>query len=304
MLKYLVIVLDNTSVSYCHYGNDQESPKLIAIENLASGILWAMKENLMVQFVYPKYELPQEYLELIDSIDHVDIKENSLDADVTIVNGIGRLSECFNKSSQIVLRLSLYELINNIETIAQYDNLNIVLTDIDKADESLLEAYRIALSSLSALLVKRIKSGKIASINIVTDRLQLSGMNNCNAGYESITLAPDGNFYVCPGFYYDGNESIGCPQSELEIKNSNLYKLDNAPICRICDAFHCKRCIWLNHKLTHEVNTPSREQCLISHYERSASRQLQESLKELGILNLGETIPKIDYNDPFEKLIK
>ena len=70
MLKYLIIQLDDTSVSYCHYENSKEHSKLIGLEDLKSAILFAMKENLMIQFLYPNYELPQEYKEVIHSIDH------------------------------------------------------------------------------------------------------------------------------------------------------------------------------------------------------------------------------------------
>ena len=53
MLKFLVILLDDMSASYCHYENEKKTYKLISIEDLKMGILFAMKENLTVQFVYP-----------------------------------------------------------------------------------------------------------------------------------------------------------------------------------------------------------------------------------------------------------
>lgn len=70
MLQYLVILLDDTSVSYCHYDNRKSEHRLISLENLKEGILFAMKENLMLQFVYPHYELPQAYKDEIETIDH------------------------------------------------------------------------------------------------------------------------------------------------------------------------------------------------------------------------------------------
>lgn len=303
MLKYLIIILDDSSVSYCHYGNRAER-KLISSEDLTSGIVWAMKENLMVQMVYPDYELPKEYLSLIDSVDHIDIKPVANDADVSIINGIEELLKIENLQSHVILRISISELINNISVIGHYSGLNIVLTDIDKVDEPTLDAYRKAMLSLSDIVCDRMRRGEKVAINILTDRLSLSSMNNCNAGDESLTLAPDGKFYVCPAFYYDNDYSIGTPKDGLDIKNPNLYKLSHAPICRGCDAYHCKRCIWLNNKLTREVNTPSHEQCVISHHERLASRLLQEKLMNAGIKNTGTIIPAIEYNDPFEKFIK
>lgn len=72
MLKYLIIQLDDTSASFCHYPTKRQK-SLIPLEALKDGVLWALKENLMVQFVYPDYELPKDYLDAIDSIDHIDI---------------------------------------------------------------------------------------------------------------------------------------------------------------------------------------------------------------------------------------
>ena len=130
----------------------------------------------------------------------------------------------------------------------------------------------------------------------------LASMNNCGAGYNCITLAPNGKFYVCPAFYYEEPEdSVGDLSSGIDIKNKQLYKLDFAPICRKCDAWHCRRCIWLNQKTTFEVNTPSHEQCVMAHLERNASRDLLLNIRKHGAF-LPETsdIPKIDYLDPFD----
>lgn len=134
-------------------------------------------------------------------------------------------------------------------------------------------------------------------------------MNNCNAGVDHITLAPDGLFYICPAFYYEQiknentNNSIGDITKDIEIKNQQLYRLDHAPICRECDAYHCKRCVWLNRKLTLEVNTPSHEQCIVAHTERNASKRLLEDINKTEAL-IDNTIENLDYIDPFDKFKK
>ena len=85
MLQYLIIQLDDTSVSYCHYNNHKVEHKLISLEDLKAGILYAMKENLMVQMVYPDYQLPEEYEEEINTIDHIKIKPLSQFNEANIV---------------------------------------------------------------------------------------------------------------------------------------------------------------------------------------------------------------------------
>ena len=142
-------------------------------------------------------------------------------------------------------------------------------------------------------------------LNILTDRMMLSQMNNCGAAESNITLAPNGKFYVCPAFYYNNeSKNVGDLEHGLEIKNKHLYKLDYAPICTNCDAYQCKRCIWLNRKTTLEVNTPSHEQCVVAHMERNASRELLQKIGKGKKPLLQDSIEEIDYLDPFEKYQK
>lgn len=86
----------------------------------------------------------------------------------------------------------------------------------------------------------------------------------------------------------------------LDIKNSQLYKLLYAPICRNCDAFQCKRCVWLNRKTTYEINTPSHEQCVVAHLERNASRVLLNNIRKYGEYLPHIEIKEIKYLDPFD----
>ena len=80
MIQYIVILLDETSVSFCHYTSNKTEHKLIPLQTLKDGIRFAMKENLNIQFVYPDYELPIEYQKEIDSIDHTDIRPATIAA--------------------------------------------------------------------------------------------------------------------------------------------------------------------------------------------------------------------------------
>jgi len=79
-----------------------------------------------------------------------------------------------------------------------------------------------------------------------------------------------------------------------------LLRLDHGPICRHCDAYHCRRCVWLNRKTTLEVNTPSHEQCAVAHIEREAARKLLASIRDVGDFMPEVEIKLINYNDPFE----
>lgn len=309
MLQYLVILLDDTSVAYCHANNPLKERNLIPLETLRKAILFGMKENLMIQYVFSLYELPKEYNELIESIDHVKIGR-----DVAVYDEIPSTVNAGN----VTLRLTIETFIEKIHEISvilpQIGRLNICLTNIEDFNDGLIDRYKEALSTLNALLINLHNMDRKPQINILTDRLTLKEMHNCGAGDTNITLAPNGKFYLCPAFYYDekagvnnrlnhykpsSERSVGDIDTGLQIPNPQLLKLDRAPLCRICDAYHCNRCVWLNQKMTWDINTPSRQQCIIAHLERNAARDYQQQLGTEKF-SADTIIKEIQYLDPFE----
>jgi len=281
------------------------------LDTLKQGIRFGMMENLMIQFVYPERELPEEYAEVIESIDHSKIrslpltppKEGGTEVDVWVTESIKDIKA----DVPVVWRTDKQNLFNSeadiIKALEDVPRLNIVLTDIETFTEEDFTAYKEVLGKLSMKVEQMYVEGKAPQLNLLTDRMMLSQMNNCGAGDTSVTLAPNGKFYVCPAFYYeDEADSIGDLEHGLDIRNRQLFKLEYAPICRHCDAWQCKRCVWLNRKTTLEVNTPSHEQCVVAHLERNASRELLNNIRKHGsFLPEQEEIKEIDYLDPFDK---
>lgn len=308
MLQYLVILLDDTSVAYCHASNPLTERKLIPLDTLKKAILFGMKENLMIQYVYPEYELPTDYVDVLESIDNIKIGR-----DVSVYDSVPD----FISGENAVLRLSVEEFLAKQYDIAallsHITRLNICLTDVESFRDEQIEDYRKALNTLNDVLLNLFQSGRQPQVNIITDRLRLTKMHNCGAGDSNITLAPNGKFYLCPAFYYDeqigvnnrlnhhnpsSERSVGDLENGLLISNPQLLKLDHAPLCRKCDAYHCNRCVWLNQKLTWDINTPSHQQCVLAHLERNASRELQQKLG--GDFPEENIIKEITYLDPFD----
>ncbi|MCI5978655.1 MAG: CXXX repeat peptide maturase [Bacteroidales bacterium] len=316
MLKYLIVQLDDTSTSFCHYTNNCKERRLIDTAVLEKAVLWAMKENLIIQYIYPDYELPAEYREIINRTSHADIVSATCadaelvnHADVVVCDSWDILKNYpFREGQAYVIRTTLADLLANSDTLKtvlpKLERLNVVITDVEGFSHE--SEYAEFLEKISDTVAKEYVSGHNVQLNLLTDRILLDGMNNCNAGNECITLAPDGKFYVCPAFYLDGKVgfSVGDVETGLEIKNPQLYRLDHAPICRNCDAHQCRRCVWMNRRLTLEVNTPGREQCVLAHLERNASRNLLSRIRESGTFLADKDIPVIEYLDPFEIVIK
>ena len=326
MLQYLVILLDDTSVAYCHADNPLKKRNLMPLETLKKGILFGMKQNLMIQYVFPDYDLPKEYSEVLESIDNVKIyplnhtyPKNSIlndsGSDVIITDFIPKNVEAKN----LVIRLKFSELLSHKDEISklfgQDFRLNLCITDANQFSDAEIEKYQQLLKDWNEVLLDLYKNGNNPQLNLLTDRMILDKMHNCDAGVNNITLAPNGKFYLCPAFYYDektnvfnqlnhhkpsSDNSVGDLENGLNIPNQQLLKLDHAPLCRNCDAYQCRRCLWLNRKLTWDINTPSHQQCVISHIERNASRDLLNKIREFGEFMPEIDIKEIHYLDPFD----
>ena len=323
MLQYLVILLDDTSVAYCHADNPLKKRNLMPIETLRKGILFGMKQNLMIQYVFPNYALPEEYASVIESIDNVKIFsvghkpvtgiENETDVEVsdTIPEKV--------ETKNLVLRLTFSEMLKQKDEIAKLfandSRVNLCITDVEKFTDEQIEAYRQVLDEWNRALLELYKQGQSPQFNLLTDRMMLEKMHNCEAGVGNITLAPNGKFYLCPAFYYDermqvfnqmnhhqpsSDTSVGDLENGLDIHNPQLLQLDHAPLCRNCDAYHCRRCVWLNRKMTWDINTPSRQQCVMAHLERNASRSLLNDIRNIGEFMPNIEIKEINYLDTFE----
>jgi hypothetical protein len=156
MLQYLVILLDDTSVAYCHADNPLKERNLIPLETLKKGILFGMKQNLMIQYVFPGYELPKEYAEVIESIDNVKIYPmgckpitgiaNDGETDVQVANTVPEKVEAMN----LVLRLTFSEMLAKKDAIAKLfasgARINLCITDVEQFTDKQIEAYKQVLN--------------------------------------------------------------------------------------------------------------------------------------------------------------
>ncbi len=311
-LKNLIILLENGAAPFCYYRMLDTASRKISLQSLQKGILFANTNDLSINFIYGDKTPSKRVQELIESTKHIKIVPYALTGEyeqcIPVISEEWRdLTDSMAdlNGRNIILR-TRRDMLENLPGILEFlvkrsSRINVIIGDIDTFSDDDLQRYHEILSICRSRIVKLYKQGHIPELNILTDRMVLDAMHNCNAGLEHITLAPNGKFYVCPGFYYqDPGDSIGDPISGIDIKNRQLLDIEHAPICSICDAYHCKRCVYLNKKLTLEINTPSRQQCIISHLERNTSRQMLIELANREPFSSMPPLPEIEYLDPFE----
>ncbi|WP_026667282.1 radical SAM peptide maturase, CXXX-repeat target family [Butyrivibrio sp. AE2005] len=231
------------------------------------------------------------YRDVLPVIDVAEVDEIVLDEkiDNIVLN--------FDKDSVVKISDTICKLWNKV------NRFNINILDLDYEFD--LKKYENELLKVKEMIVEDInKKGVLQKeVNILTDELLLEKHENCGAGDKNITLGPDGNLYICPAFYSDDTEEpIGhINQGETNIKNAQLYTQEYAPLCNMCDAFHCADCVYHNKKRTNEVNIPSAVQCKKSHIEKRVAKMIQDECKEK--ILFAHEIKEESGLDPIKKVI-
>ena len=229
MLTYLIILLDDTATSYCHYSVPQRSRKLISFDNLKNGILFAMKENLTVQFVYPDYDLPKEYEDIIETVEHVRIKPSSSQSashsDIVVFETIEEcLSFSLDNSKPYVVRVAKENLFHY-----RYDSYALFIWKLSKmiSDFGLVSMVTgdswLTLSSFAQMRKDLIRNCSYKSVVPL-------GSDAFEAGFGTVMFTFGKKTVGYKTVYYDmvmaNNKSEAIKKLKYEV-NVNLFVHDN-----------------------------------------------------------------------------
>jgi len=313
MINNLIVLIESRHRSFCYYEIPEEcTNKLISLDNLQKVAKYSNEHQIPITFIYGDSELPNEYSEVIDSVQHSNILSFSRD---THTNSSVLVVESSDKKaigqrgvpagSNCILRIKKSEL-GFLDSFLEsshwnFSRVSLILRELHTFSEDDYLAYWTTLEHIALKLPQIFMQKGEKELSALTDQIVLRNMNNCNAGSSHLTLAPDGQLYVCPGFYYDFPDNSLGTLDDFSIPNQQLYEVDHAPVCLECDAYHCKRCVYMHKKSTGEVNTPGREECVASHVERRASQLLARNINPI---SEAFPVPDIDYIDPFEKFAR
>jgi radical SAM peptide maturase (CXXX-repeat target family)/CXXX repeat peptide maturase len=302
---YLQFLMSDDVTPHCLYRNWNNTKNVMSEGTFKKGLEFALKNKfkpvLIGENPYPSRFNQEEFINIIGS-------NSSNIPDNTIIVYDNDCSNVLSQSDNCILLVNK----NNISNISNMvtelftssNRVNLILEDIGKWSRDEINRYKTELGKLAEFLINALKDKKTFKLNVLTDRLEIESMCNCDSGNSTYTLAPNGKIYICPAFYFDNPENyIGTLESGIEIKNKHLLELGKAPICLECDAYHCKRCKFLNRKMTTEYNTPPKNQCMISHIERNKTREMQLKLRNEGLEEFIEIIKEINYLDPLEKIM-
>ncbi len=310
--RYLYIMMSNKSVSYCRYNAEGGVEEKISLENFCKGLEFARQHFLMPVILHDNSKLDESFSEKLRGFeakhivpcgcnesyfDRIDVINTD---EVDCVEGCSYVI-CHVDRAQISQLGLICEKLFDFEAVKK---VHIVLSDYNLTEKE-QKIYKEQLQIIKSIIIKHFREKHFKQINLLTNILLTKEMEimSCNAGTQSFTLAPNGKFYLCPAFYYDNrNEYLEFKNEErLTTEFSDLLTISKSPICSECDATHCQRCVFDNKKKTLEYNIPSREQCIVSHIERSISYELQKELMEINDKTpfSNNILAPISYDDPF-----
>ena len=311
---FMYFILSTDCVSFCDF-QSSANKNYMKPEDLLQGLSYAFQNFYQPVFVHSDHSL--QWLEnLLHSEKYGEVLAKELGRHIVkhimkyqktdkknVLYVIDDLMDLPDKSLEnpVILNIDAKRIGNLAKLVILLlpfvSRININILNIDNSFD--LNIYGEQLQRISEELLKYLSEGKHKEIRQLTDKIFVKKMNNCFAGENNMTLAPDGKFYFCPAFYFNKKLNIDIETTQ------KLTVLSKAPICNNCDAFQCSRCIYKNYTGTGELNTPTKIQCRIAHLERKYSVELLNELHNRKISDYEKySINSIDYNDPIEQFEK
>jgi radical SAM peptide maturase (CXXX-repeat target family)/CXXX repeat peptide maturase len=305
--NYLIFITSDAITPHCSYKTNPDSGRKMNIEIMRKGLGFAKSNEYIPVFLGDNesmnhLRIESDFYRIIDGNTANDFKESI----PVFQNDVNESELLFENSILLIKRVNLSKIAELCQKLfIKTHRINLKFEDIETWNNDDLQIYEHQLDILISLIIQSYKEQKNLQINVLNDLMESDSLVDCGAGETTFALAPNGKIYYCPAFYFDNPEnSIGDLENGINIKNSYLLDHKRAPLCSICDAFHCSRCKFINKKCTNEINTPSKMQCVISHTERNKAMKLQNELKTKFGCEFKNHINEIDYLDPLDKMLK
>lgn len=309
-LKYVYFITSNSAPAYCNYEKRFSDNSKMTDELFQRGLDFCLDKEVLPIFLgsMPSSLPPDKrvYFE-IDRQRQFNTPARS----ITVVEGFDE-----NVSTPVVNLLVRKESINTLtHTVKSYydksiKRINLFFPDAYAWIDSDLELYSSQLNSLVEFLATIYVSGSMSfQVNVLSDRLnQRDGENrDCSAGINSVALAPNGRFYICPGFYFTNPEwSIGDIETGIDETDRERYFREKSPMCHSCKASTCDRCLLDSKITTGEINVPSSIRCRIGYTHANAQQKLCNELKTMmgnKYCFATDAVPQLNYVDYVANMI-
>lgn len=317
--KSLYFLLSDDYVTYCCYENENKNENQMNSKVIIEGLNYAQENYIMPVFVHGEngktLEAREEYtghdILHIVPIMHYNLAQKQDFRRILPVYDMENVWDGKAFIENVILNVKQDEIRGLSKAIGELikfsRRININITELDRHFNE--EEYKHQMEIISDEIVSIWENeGGFKEINLLTDILFLDKHDNCQAGENTFVLSPLGKIYACCADLSNAEDDFIGETTDGIIKEygNYLYKIKNSNLCRICDAYQCRDCVYINKNNTNEYNVSPTFQCRKSHIERVVSLDLKSKLKNCSIISSEDTleIKEYDYLDPISRFFK
>ena len=276
--SYLYLLLSDRGPAFCHYTANADSYIVMSQEVFDAGMQYARSHNMIPVYIGNPTELWSKAdrhcvhvrIDEYRFLKQLEINEVELripifhpTSDRTQLGGLDGASTCI----LAIDKTTISELLLTISALSKYySRINVMKTDVRGWDNIIMSAYKEELKRIEKW---RHQSSVKVDINILPIR-GTAGESRCAAGISEYTLAPDGNFYICPAYYFDGLFSCGSIADGIINPYKEILSMDKRKKCAMCSNDNCMACTYLDFSRHHMLGATSLQQCSIATAEKEA----------------------------------
>ena len=265
--KYLFFIIHNNMIPHCMYDTDDLNYEMKE-DVFKEGLKYAHDNNMIPVFLGDPGDLlcrkEANKVHILISNEKGYVARNEVEEVIPVIDTHDFYEPSFAESCILLIYkdniVRLKEYVDQLYRSERCRRINIIKKDLFNWDDTDLNEYDCVLQDLYSW-----SQNSSISINIFD---YLEERTFCDAGRNEFTLAPNGNFYICPGYYFnDKNNTIGNLSTGIRVLDQELFEIQKSKKCLQCDAKQCIRCSFINYKKTKMINVPASIQCNVSELE-------------------------------------
>lgn len=250
---YLYIITDSSTLPICNYSNYNNIRNIMDDSMVIKALEYAENNDLCPIFIGQSKHNSGLYFSFQNYNNNCDFSVPIYDNGSLIINdNINYLS----KSCVLVVnRFNINDLFNNCKLLYnRFIRINFSLSDLILWDNTIIDFFVSNLMKIKEIY------GDSKECNFITDIEKNNDFIDCLLNKKSLTIAPNGKFYRCPGFYYHNeNFFIG----DIDDNYDDLVLDFNRISCKDCQNYSCTRCVLISKHDTGNESIVSNRICYL-----------------------------------------
>lgn len=277
--KYLQIITEDNITSHCNYSVTKKQDSNKMSKEMFGKIIKFCETNNFIPVLLGDIDFAED----AKSDSFLWINDKKVDSDNLIIIHDNKVIKPGTETCILIINKEniqyMLQFIDEISKDFKYVRINIMLRDFEKWNDIDINLYEKELDKLMNFVITNRKESKIIDINVLSDDKY---SRDCGAGNDLLAIAPNGKFYICPGFYFDYvNMDVGDIDNGINKGKIKLFSQKREQLESNCNYSTCNQCVYLNKKETNELFICSKNQEVKTQFELHKTKCLENELLKL-----------------------